>query len=208
MAVSFGGGFGGIGGTTRNKLLVPRNLGAGEQLRQAQQQVDLQTQLARAQQKKQNRLFDMLLGSEDGGPSPAAGGLIGDVFGNLVGDGGGGVPSQGTGVLPRPGLPGGLESPTLQQGATPGAGAYGAGQRAALDEDFRNALSNAMGSLTARGLGGSSLVGPTAAAVARQKQLAGGELEDRLFREQLQFRAAERAPLFGLLGQLLGGLGV
>lgn len=149
------------------------------------------------QAQRQNQLFDMLLGS--GGQ----GGMLGGLFGSLTGSGGGG------GNISQPGFqegPGGAPN----MGGQPGfpEGGYGSGQRAALQEQFRVAQNNLLGSMEARGMGGSSLVGPGLASVARQQSLASGELEDRLFREQLQFRAAERAPLFGLLGQLLGSVGV
>lgn len=155
--------------------------------------------------KQQNQIFDLILG----GPE-SSGGLMDSLLGNLSGGGMGGM-TPGTGVLPRGAQAGG----GISLGGAGGAGTlataavtYGGGQRAALDERFDTAGQNALGNLEMRGLGGSSLVGPALGAVERQRNLASGELEDRLFREQLQFRAAERAPLFGLLGQLLGGLGV
>lgn len=146
---------------------------------------------SKEQRKRQNQLFEMLLGGGQGG-------LIGGLFGSLTGGGG----------MSQPGFREGGGGPAM--GGQPGfqEGGYGSGQRAALQEQFRVAQNNMLGSLEARGLGGSSLVGPGLSSVARQQSLASGELEDRLFREQLQFRAAERAPLFGLLGQLLGSVGV
>lgn len=204
-------GEGGSSGTQRDIAgVISAASGLGSRIgitpeeRMGRQAMNLQLRGQRQQMKRQNQLFDMLLGGSGG-----SGGLLGGLFGNLMpgGPGGGG----GAGTISQPGFQEGPGGGNMNIGSPPAAGQpgnYGAGQRAALAEQFRTAQANALGSLEARGLGGSSLVGPAMGGVARQQSLASGELEDRLFREQLQFRAAERAPLFGLLGQLLGSVGV
>lgn len=142
----------------------------------------LQTDLARQQAKRQQQLFDQLLG--------------GGIFG------GGGSPSQpGFADSPgSPGLPGG--------GSVIGdlLGDGGAGQRARIDDTFDTLQKNAMGHLESRGLGGSSLVANAMAGIGREKTLAHGELDDRLFDRQFQAREASLNRSTQLLAQLLGGI--
>lgn len=197
-----GGADSGIAGRAALALGLGGHIGISPETMMARKAANLQLKQMKKQGKRQDQIFDMLLGTGGSG-----GGMLGGLFGSLTGSGGAG------GNISQPGFqegPGGSGSGAPQLGQSPGfpQGGYGAGQRAALQEQFRVAQNNLLGSMEARGMGGSSLVGPGLASVARQQSLASGELEDRLFREQLQFRAAERAPLFGLLGQLLGSVGV
>jgi hypothetical protein len=90
--------------------------------------------------------------------------------------------------------------------AVPGMQPYGQGRRNQLSEDFNNLAKAAQTQLIQRGFGGSSLVGDQFSEIAKQKSLSMNELNDQLFREQLQFRAAERAPMFSILQSLLGGI--
>lgn len=105
----------------------------------------------------------------------------------------------------------GLGMPITQHGgggisAVPGMQPFGQGRRNQLSEDFNNLAKSAQTMLVQRGFGGSSAVPDTFAEIGKQKNLSMMELEDSLFREQLQFRAAERAPMFSILQSLLGGI--
>lgn len=62
---------------------------------------------------------------------------------------------------------------------------YGEGQRARINQDFSTAANNAAGRLAGRGFGGSSLQLTEAMAVERDRNLALGELNDRVIGTQL-----------------------
>jgi hypothetical protein len=182
------------------------------------------TQLAINQGKQQLDLQKMITERLFGG-----GGFLDSLLGGFSGGGGGiGFPDTGIaqpGFADLPGVPGyggegrppvgapapGLGMPITQHGgggvsAVPGMQPFGQGRRDQLTEDFNNLAKSAQTMLVQRGFGGSSAVPDTFAEIGKQKTLSMNELNDSLFREQLQFRAAERAPLFSILQSLMGGV--
>lgn len=177
------------------------------------------TQLAINQGKQQLDLQKMMIEKLFGG-----GGFIDSILGGFGGGSSGGFPDTG---IAKPGfadMPGlnqpGFRDPTGGPGvaippgadggggvsAVPGMQPFGQGRRDQLTEDFNNLAKSAQATLIQRGFGGSSLVPDTFAEIGKQKTLSMNELNDSLFREQLQFRAAERAPMFSILQSLLGGV--
>lgn len=201
--------FGGLGGP---KPLPTTQLA----INQGKQQLDLQKMIT-------EKLFggggflDSLLGGFGGGagqPGYPDTGIAKPGFADMPGLQQPGFPdgrpmTGGPGSTPPP--PPGLGMPVTQHGgggisAVPGMQPFGQGRRDQLTEDFNNLAKSAQATLIQRGFGGSSLVPDTFAEIGKQKTLSMNELNDSLFREQLQFRAAERAPMFSILQSLLGGV--
>ncbi len=113
----------------------------------------------------------------------------------LSGGGTGGGISPGAGLNPGSG---GSFDPLVSN--------YGAGERAALEQDFATAVNNVLGGLESRGLGGSSLVAPAMEAVTRGKNLAIGQLNDRVFDRQLGIQERGLDRQLSLLHSLLGSV--
>lgn len=198
--------FGGLGGP---KPLPTTQLA----IDQGKQQLDLQKMMI-------EKLFggggfiDSMLGGFGGGASQPGfpdTGIAKPGFADMPGlnqPGFADVPTTGGPESLPPG-PNGM--PITQHGgggvsAVPGMQPFGQGRRDQLTEDFNNLAKSAQATLIQRGFGGSSLVPDTFAEIGKQKTLSMNELNDSLFREQLQFRAAERAPMFSILQSLLGGV--
>ena len=126
-------------------------------------------------------------------------GILGNIAGGSSGSGGsgGGLPGfghhQGGGGMPS----------LLEQ-----LSGYGSGERARINDDFRNLSGTATARLESRGFGGSSLLPAALSGVERERQMALGDLGDRVTGEKIgvQERAADRGiDLISALSSLLGG---
>jgi len=168
----------------------------------ASRQAEAQQRIANQQIGEERRQFDRLFGQRQS--------VLNSVLPFLQGFGG--VFTGGSG--------GGLSQPVIRDGAAGGQGGFvgglldqlegfGSGERARINQDFTDLSGTASARLEARGLGGSSLLPSVLSGVERERQLALGELGDRVIGQRIgvQERGADRAIDFvGALSSLLGGL--